>query len=91
LNAQKIILRLYVTGLTASATQAIACVQSLKEHLGEDQVEVEIVDVLDHPLRAVKDDVYATPTLIRFNPAPMRRVFGSFTSVQTLVDSLQLA
>jgi circadian clock protein KaiB len=54
-------------------------------------VEVEIVDVLDHPLRAVKDDVYATPTLIRFNPAPMRRVFGSFTSVQTLVDSLQLA
>lgn len=90
MSAPKINLRLYVTGLTASATRAIACVESLKERLGEDRVGIEIFDVLDHPTNALKDDVYATPTLIRLNPEPARRVFGSFMSVQMLVDHLQL-
>jgi circadian clock protein KaiB len=83
-------LRLYVTGLTPAAAQAIASVRALEERLGPDRASVEIVDVLDNPVAALNDDVYATPTLFRVQPEPVRRVFGAFTSIQALIDNLGL-
>lgn len=86
----KIKLKLYVTGLTPAASQAIAAVRALEEHLGGDRVGIEIIDVLDNPVAALSDDVYATPTLFRVQPEPVRRVFGSFASAQALIDNLGL-
>jgi circadian clock protein KaiB len=86
----KIRLKLYVTGMTPAATQAIASAQALEARLGAERLAIETIDVLDQPLAALNDDVYATPTLIRVQPEPVRRVFGSLASVQALVDSLEL-
>ena len=86
----KIKLKLYVTGMTPAAAQAIASTRALEERLGHERVAIEVIDVLENPTAALHDDVYATPTLFRVRPEPVRRVFGSFTSVQALIDTLEL-
>jgi circadian clock protein KaiB len=86
-----VVLRLYVTGRTQSAAQAIATVTALQQDLGADRVTLDVIDVLDNPIAALNDDVYATPTLFRIKPGPTRRVFGNFSSKEMLLVGLQLA
>ena len=84
---EPIILRLYVTGNTPSAAKAIS---TLRHDLGEDRVTLEVIDVLNDPETALNDDVYATPTVFRIAPEPVRRVFGNLSSKEMLIVGLQL-
>jgi hypothetical protein len=81
-------LRLYVTGRTPAAAEAIAAVRALQQDLGA-ACAVEVIDVLDDPGAALRDGIYATPTLVRARPGPARRIFGRIT-VETLREDLQL-
>lgn len=82
-------LRLYVTGHTPSAERAIQTVQDLQREFGT-RMTVEIIDVLEDPISALNDDVYATPTLFRIKPDPVRRLFGDLSRKDTLVAGLEL-
>lgn len=84
-----IILRLYVTGRTPSAERAIATLDALQTQFGE-RMTVEIIDVLDNPISAVNDDVYATPTVFRISPAPVKRLFGDLSCKEILIEGLRL-
>ncbi len=86
----EIVLRLYVTGRTQSSARAIATVEALRQELGADRVRVEIIDVLENPVSAVNDDIYATPTIFRLKPGPTRRLFGNIASTEMLMAGLQL-
>jgi circadian clock protein KaiB len=86
----EVVLRLYVTGRTQSAAQAIATVTALQQDLGRDRVTLDVIDVLDDPVAALNDDVYATPTLFRVKPGPTRRIFGNLSSKEMLLVGLQL-
>ena len=85
-----IVLRLYVTGNTPSAAQAIATLTALKQDLGVNAVTLDVIDVLENPEAALNDDVYATPTVFRIQPGPQRRVFGNLSSMEMLLVVLQL-
>lgn len=89
-DVTEIVLRLYVTGRTQSAARAIETVNALQQAFGA-RMRVEIVDVLEDPVSAVNDDVYATPTVFRMKPGPMRRLFGNIASTEMLMAGLQLA
>jgi circadian clock protein KaiB len=55
------------------------------EHYGL-ECELEIVDLMDEPLRALADEIVVTPTLLRLHPLPVRRVIGSLSdSAQVLI------
>jgi circadian clock protein KaiB len=81
-------LRLYVTGRTPAAAEALAAVHALQQRLGAACV-VDVVDVLDDPGAALRDGIYATPTVVRMRPAPARRIFGRITA-ESLRADLQL-
>ncbi len=85
-----VVLRLYVTGSTPSATQAIATLTALQHELGTDRVSLDVIDVLENPEAALNDDVYATPTVFRIRPEPTRRVFGNLSSTEMLIVGLRL-
>ena len=85
-----VVLWLYVTGNTSSAVQAITTLTALRRELGEDNVTLDAVDVLDNPEAASNDDVYATPTVFRVKPKPVRRVFGNLSSKEMLIVGLRL-
>ncbi len=56
-----------------------------------DRHEIEIIDVFKHPKRALAEEVFMTPTLIKLGPPPMRRIVGTLSQTQVVLDALDLA
>ncbi|MHB1168570.1 MAG: circadian clock protein KaiB [Longimicrobiales bacterium] len=75
----KYVLKLYVTGKTPRAEQAIANLRRICEADLNGQYELQIVDVLKHPQLAEDEKILATPTLIKRLPPPLRRVIGDLS------------
>jgi circadian clock protein KaiB len=68
-------------------------IQILKEFLTEKfprSFELQIVNVLKNPELATKENVFATPTLIREAPPPPLRVVGDFTDRERVLAALEL-
>lgn len=83
-------LRLYVTGQTPSAERAIATLKDVLKDFG-DRIQVDVIDVLEDPVSALNDDVYATPTVFRMSPEPVRRLFGDLSHKETIIEGLGLS
>jgi circadian clock protein KaiB len=82
--------RLYIVGEAPNSLQAIFNLEALcREHL-VDRHNIEIVDVLIHPNRALADGIMLTPTLIRFLPEPVRRIIGTLADTRPLLQILEL-
>lgn len=80
--------RLYVAGNTMNSSQAIANLAALcRSHL-PDRHQVEIIDVLKHPKRALEDRVFMTPTLLKLTPDPLCRIVGTLNPMQSVLESL---
>jgi circadian clock protein KaiB len=70
-------LRLYIAGNAPNSLLAVANAKSIcQEHFAERHM-LEIVDLLEHPLRAVADAIIVTPTLLKLAPLPAHRVVGN--------------
>ena len=78
--------RLYV-GRTG-ADEAQKHVDEICRLLGE-KCEVEVVDTIAEPERAEQDNVLATPTLIRLDPLPERRVLGGLSEAQRVAEYMK--
>jgi circadian clock protein KaiB len=72
--ASPLVLRLYIAGETPNSMLAVA---NLHAALGDRLYDLEVVDVLTAPERALDDDVFVTPTLVRVSPEPRRTIIGS--------------
>lgn len=53
----------------------------LKEHYDDDAI-LDIIDVLALPMKAVENDVFATPMLIREVPDPVLKVLINISSTR---------
>ena len=81
-------LRLYVAGHAPNSVRAIAnCRAICDEHFSSGH-ELEIVDLLEHPKRAVADGIIVTPTLLKLLPLPVRRVIGSLSYTNQVLLAL---
>ena len=74
-----LMLRLYVAGNAPNSVSAIANAKAICDaHFGAGH-ELEIVDLLKEPMRALADGVIVTPTLLRLLPLPAQRVIGNLS------------
>ena len=81
-------LRLYVAGNAPNSVRAIAnCRAICDEHFASGH-ELEIVDLLEHPRRAVADGIIVTPTLLKLLPLPVQRVIGSLSDTNQVLLTL---
>lgn len=78
-------LTLYVAGADRSA-DLVSKVTEEARTLG-DRVQLSVVDVLDDPARAEQDAVLATPMIVRWAPAPVRRITGDIVDLTVLVPA----
>ena len=83
-------LRLYVTGMTPRSTRAITAVRRLCEELLRGRYELEIIDVYQQPALSQREQIVATPTLIKIGPAPQRRLIGDMSNRARLLAGLGL-
>ena len=90
-RAERVELRLYVSGCTPNSARAIADFQRLcQEHL-PGRCDVEIIDIYQQPERAVEAQIVAVPTLIKSAPGPLRRLIGSLAESAKVLKSLGLS
>jgi circadian clock protein KaiB len=82
--------RLYVAGDGLNSTQAIANLTAFCGSLLRDRHGIEIVDVFREPKRALADGIFMTPTLVKVLPSPARRIVGTLSQIQPLLDALGL-
>ncbi len=83
-----LLLRLYVAGNAPNSLTAIANARAIcREHFSSGH-EIEIVDLLVYPLRALADGVVVTPTLLRLSPLPIRRVIGNLSDAHQVLVAL---
>jgi circadian clock protein KaiB len=81
-------LRLYIAGTAPNSVRAIAnCRAICDEHFAAGH-EIEIVDLLEHPQRALADGVIVTPTLLKLLPLPVARVIGSLSDTNQVLLAL---
>jgi circadian clock protein KaiB len=82
--------RLYVAGDAQNAMLALANIRSLcLEHL-PGRHEIDVVDVFRQPERALADGIFMTPTLVRLLPRPTRRIIGTLSQTDTVLQALGL-
>jgi circadian clock protein KaiB len=73
-----VVLRLYVAGRAPNSVQAIANLEAIcREHLKDHKLEV--IDVLEHPSRAMAEGVLVTPSLAKIAPFPATTVVGNLS------------
>lgn len=82
--------RLYVAGGAQNSAQAISNLTALCRSLLPGCHEIEVVDVFREPKRALKDGVLMTPTLIKVSPQPCRKIVGTLSQTQVVLDALGL-
>jgi circadian clock protein KaiB len=87
---EKYIFRLYIAGDAQNSVQALANLTALCRDYLPERYEIEVVDVLREPKRALADGIFMTPTLVRFAPAPVRRIVGTLSQTQTVLQVLGL-
>ena len=82
--------RLFVAGEALNSTQALANLTALcRTHL-LNRHEIEVVDVFLEPRRALADRVFMTPTLVKLVPLPERRIVGTLSQTQPVLQALGL-
>ncbi len=90
LENPRFVLRLFVTGMTPRSTRAIRAVRTLCERRLGDRFDLEIVDVYQQPTMIQDEQIVATPTLVKYQPAPLRRIIGDMTDTRRLCSGLGL-
>jgi circadian clock protein KaiB len=89
-SEQKYLLKLYVTGSSARAEQAIDNLRHICEQDLHGEYELEIIDVLEQPELAEEARILATPTLIKQLPPPLRRVIGDLSNKDKVLLGLEV-
>jgi circadian clock protein KaiB len=84
------VLRLYITGSTPRSTRAIHNLRRVLERELPDSYDLEVVDVYQHPEAAAEHQILAAPTLIKLEPAPVRRVIGDLSDTERVLRGLDL-
>ncbi len=86
----KYVFKLYVAG---ESTRAVKAIDNLKkivsEHL-ENQAEVEVIDILDDPEKAVTAGVTATPTIVKQFPEPVRKSIADLSDINEVLFWLKI-
>ena len=87
-----IVLRLYIAGKTATAERAIDNLRKITAELeeGDQQVDVEVVDILEQPQLAEDERILATPVVIKKLPPPLRRIVGDLSELDKVLIGLDL-
>ena len=83
-------LRLYVAGSAPNSLRAKANLDAIcREHL-DGNAAVEVVDVIDEPLRALGDGIIVTPTLVKVAPEPTATMIGDLSERSTVLLAIGL-
>ena len=81
-------MRLYIANNAPNSVRAVANLAAIcKQHLG-DNFKLEVIDVLEYPLRALADGILVTPSLAKLSPSPAAKIVGNLSDKQSVLQAL---
>jgi circadian clock protein KaiB len=87
---ERTLFRLYIADKTPNSARAVANLQTIcQEHL-QGRYRLEVVDILQEPLRALSEGVLVTPTLVRLSPPPLQKIVGDLSDRNAVLHALGL-
>ena len=89
LRSTRLVLRLYIANGTPHSRTAAETLRLLVREIGEEDCDLEVVDVMDNPAQAIQDGVLVTPTLIRLSPGPTLRIIGLLQPRDSVLRALR--
>jgi circadian clock protein KaiB len=83
-------LRLYIAGQTPKSTLALSNLERYCEMHLKGQYRIEVIDLLKKPQLAAGDQIFATPTLVRKVPEPIRKIIGDLSNEEKVLVGLDI-
>jgi circadian clock protein KaiB len=87
---EKYVIKLYVTGQTPRAQQAIDNLRRICEQELGGRYDLAVIDVLQRPQLAEDEKILATPTVVKELPIPIRRIIGDLSDSERVLLGLDL-
>jgi circadian clock protein KaiB len=83
-------LRLYVAGQTPKSITALGNLRRMCERHLAGRYQLEVVDLVNQPHLARRDEIVVIPTLVRRLPPPLRRIIGDLSNEQRVLVGLDV-
>ncbi len=81
---------LYIAGNAPHSSEALLNLHALCQKHLPGRHEIEVVDVLRQPERALADGVLLTPLLVKIAPGPPRKIIGRLERWERVMAILEL-
>lgn len=82
--------RLYVAGDTQNSVQARINLRALCETYLAGRYDIDEVDVLRYPNRALIEGIFITPALIKLSPGGTKMIVGTLSETKAVLAALGL-
>jgi circadian clock protein KaiB len=86
----KYLLRLYISRSTLRSRVAVENIQRICEQHLRGRYHLEVIDIHDQAKRARDEQIVAVPTLIKRLPAPLQRLVGDMSDINSVMLGLDL-
>jgi circadian clock protein KaiB len=87
-RATVVVMRLYIAAGAPNSVKAVANLAAIcKQHL-QDSFKLEVIDVLEFPLRALADGILVTPSLAKIAPSPGAKIVGDLSDRSSVLHAL---
>jgi circadian clock protein KaiB len=83
-------LRLYVAGQTPKSLVALANLRRICDEHMNGQYDIEVIDLMENPQLAQRDQIVAIPTLVRELPSPLKRIIGDLSNTERVLVGLDV-
>jgi circadian clock protein KaiB len=88
---EQVVLTLYIAGANPRSERAVENLRQIGDAFFAGRCLIQIVDVLRRPEAAESARIMATPTLVREQPQPERRIIGDLSDQDTVLKALSIA
>ena len=79
-----------MAGQTPKSITALANLKRLCDNHLAGRYSIEVVDLLEKPQLARRDDIVVIPTLVRQLPPPIRKIIGDLSNVERVLVGLDV-
>lgn len=83
-------LQIFVADHAVNSIHAVANLRAICKTYLPNRHDIEVVDVLTQPERALAEKIMMTPTLIILEPGPIRRIVGNLSETSIVLRTLGL-
>lgn len=83
-----LVMRLYVASNAPNSLLAIANLTAICNEFLQGNFKLEVVDVLEEPLRALADGILVTPSLAKLSPSPTTHIVGNLGDKKSVLQAL---